>query len=319
MYKSTVNTHDHAEADDRMDLRTTKRIFLTAKKAEGVTDRTLETYTGELTKFFEFLVSRNIYDITEVTEETIRDFLNSFADRGVKNITIHRFYREIKTLFIFLHREDYITDNPMKNIKPPKVEQKTMRTFTAKEINKLLNGFDKSDYFGLRNYCIMAMLFSTGIRKMELIGLREADINITNDLIRIDGKGQKERCAPIGKTLRRILIQYLRMRKEYLEDEQCKWLFPSRAKRKMTGSTISMLFQKLKKELKITGEKVSCHTFRHTFAKNYLLNGGDIFSLQKILGHADLETTKLYLNLNDGEMKMQHARYNPLDNKDWLY
>jgi site-specific recombinase XerD len=80
-----------------------------------------------------------------------------------------------------------------------------------------------------------------------------------------------------------------------------------------------MLFQKLKKDLKITGEKVSCHTFRHTFAKNYLLNGGDIFSLQKILGHADLETTKLYLNLNDGEMKMQHAKFNPLDNKDWLY
>lgn len=87
----------------------------------------------------------------------------------------------------------------------------------------------------------------------------------------------------------------------------------------MTNSGVDILFQKLKKELKLTGEKVSSHTWRHTFAKNYLLNGGDVFSLQKIMGHADLETTRGYLSLNNEEIKLQHARYNPLDNKDWLY
>lgn len=302
-----------------MDLRTTKRIFLTAKKAEGVTARTLETYTTDLNKFFAFLVSKDIYDITSVTEETIREFLESLTET-MRNITIHRHWAELKTLFIFLHREDRVTDNPMKNIKPPKVEKKIMRTFTAQEISKLLNAFDKSDYFGLRNYCIMAMFFSTGIRKTELTGLREVDINIANDLIRIEfGKGNKERYVPIGKTLRRTLIQYFRMRKSYLGDESCKWLFPSRTKRRMTSSAINILFQKLKKELKLTGEKISSHTWRHTFAKNYLLNGGDIFSLSAILGHSDIETTKQYLNLNDAEIKLQHARYNPLDNKDWLY
>jgi site-specific recombinase XerD len=87
----------------------------------------------------------------------------------------------------------------------------------------------------------------------------------------------------------------------------------------MTNSGIDIMFQKLKKELNLTGEKVSSHTWRHTFAKNYLLNGGDVFSLQKIMGHADLDTTRQYLNLNVEEIKMQHAKYNPLDNKDWLY
>ena len=115
-------------------------------------------------------------------------------------------------------------------------------------------------------------------------------------------------------------MKYMSMREDYLEGDPCKWLFVTpRDTRRMTTSCMAVLFQKLKKTLNITGEKVSCHTWRHTFAKNYLLNGGDIFSLQKILGHADIVTTKNYLHLNEKEVKLQHAKYNPLDNKDWLY
>jgi site-specific recombinase XerD len=303
-----------------MDLRTAKRIFLSAKEAQGVTKSTYRTYACELTKFFDFLVTRNIFDVSEITADIIREFLNSLKANGLRNITIHRHWAEIKNIILFLYREDYITHNPIKNVKPPKAEQKKMRTFTGQEISKLLNSFDKSDFFGMRNYCIMATFFSTGMRKMELLNLRVADLNITNDLLRIEyGKGNKERYVPIGKTLRRIFIQYLKMREDFLEDEQCKYLFSSRTKRKMTNSGIDIMFQKLKKELNLTGEKVSSHTWRHTFAKNYLLNGGDVFSLQKIMGHADLDTTRQYLNLNVEEIKMQHAKYNPLDNKDWLY
>ncbi|SCM83724.1 Phage integrase family protein (fragment) [uncultured Sporomusa sp.] len=118
----------------------------------------------------------------------------------------------------------------------------------------------------------------------------------------------------------RALRQYMRMRADFLQDESCEWLFVTpRAERKMTDSCLNMLFTKLKKELSLVGEKVSSHTWRHTFAKNYLLNGGDVFSLQEILGHADIETTKGYLNLNEEEIKMQHAKFNPLDNTRWLY
>ncbi len=303
-----------------MDLRTAKRIFLTAKEAQGVTKSTYRTYSSELTKFFEFVFEKNIFDVSEITADVIREFLNSLKAKGLRNITIHRHWAEIKNIILFLHREDYITVNPIKNVKPPKAEQKKLRTFTGQEISKLLNSFDKNDYYGMRNYCIMATFFSTGMRKMELLNLRIADLNITNDLLRIEyGKGNKERYVPIGKTLRRIFIEYLKIRNEFLGDEACQYLFPSRTKKKMTNSAINIMFQKLKKELKMTGEKVSSHTWRHTFAKNYLLNGGDVFSLQKIMGHSDLETTKQYLNLNDEEMKMQHAKFNPLDNKDWLY
>lgn len=304
-----------------MELRQAKKIFYIAKKSENVTGRTLETYEEVLPKFFEYLVQEdNIFDVTEVDTSHIQGYLITLQEKGLRGITMHKHFRNLRTFFLFLHQEDYITRNPIKNVKPPKPEQKEMRTFNAKEINKLLNGFDRNSFIGLRNACIMAMFFATGMRKSELVKLTLADVNITNDLIRIDGKGNKERFTPIGRVLRRLLIQYLRAREEFLEGDNSNQLFVTvRASRKMTGSCLSILFRKLKKELKIEGERVSCHTMRHTFAKNYLLNGGDVFSLQKILGHADIATTRKYINLNDGELKIQHAKYNPLDNKDWLY
>lgn len=304
-----------------MELGQAKKIYLVTKKSENVTSRTLESYDEILKRFYNYLLEKNIYDVSEVDANCIREFLVLLQERGLRGVTRHRYFRGLKTFFLFLLRDDYISKNPMATVNPPKIEQKEMRTFTAQEISKLLNAFDKNTFIGFRNYCIFCLFFSTGMRRGEVIELRLADINITNDVIRIaNGKGQKERIAPIGRTLKRSMIQYLRMREEYLSGDSCEWLFITpRNDRRMTKSCLNILFRKLKKELKMTGEKVSCHTWRHTFAKNFLLNGGDIFSLQKILGHSDIATTKGYLNLNEKEIKMQHAKFNPLDNKDWLY
>lgn len=303
-----------------MEIGQAKKIFFISKKAQNVTERTKETYEEVLKKFVVYAVDNDTYDVSAVTSDMIRGFLGSLKTKGMRGITVHRYFRTLRTFFLFLYREDYVQKNPMATVKPPKVEKKIMRTFTAQEINKLLNAFNKNEFFGMRNYVIMCMFFSTGIRKMELAALKMADINITNDLLRIqNGKGQKERFVPLGRTMRRVLIQFMKMREEYVGDEVCLWLFPSRAKKQIGASGLSILFQKVKKELKMTGEKVSAHTWRHTFAKNYLLNGGDIFSLQTILGHANIETTRGYIALNQNELKTQMAKFNPLDNKDWLY
>lgn len=302
-----------------MDIREAKRIFLVAKASENVTGRTLGTYKDVFKKFLGYLYEQNLYDISVINTSHIREFLVSLKD-GRKGVTVHKYFRVLRTFFLFMLQEDYIESNPMKTVKAPKKEKKVMRTFTAAEISRLLNAFDRTTYFGMRNYCVMAMFFSTGMRKGELRNLTLADVNVTTDLIRIDGKGQKERLAPISRTLRRALRQYMKMRSEFLGDESCEWLFVTpRASRKMTDSCLNMLFGKLKRELGLNGERVSSHTWRHTFAKTYLLNGGDIFSLQEILGHSDIETTKIYLSLNEQEIKVQHAKYNPLDNKDWLH
>lgn len=307
-----------------MEISTAAKMFFSSKQAEGVTARTFQTYKTELPRFFDFLVDKmEVTQVEDITAFHIREFINHLQSLGtMKNITIHRYYRLIRAFMNFLEKEEILKNNPISKVKPPKVENKIPRTFTPLEIKKLLNAFNGDLFYDIRNKCIIALFFSTGIRRNELIELKLQDVNITSDILRVQkGKGMKERHIPIGRAMKRILTDYLKHRQEYLADKNpdCPYLFPSRTGQKMTPSCLTQLFRKLKRELKLQGERISCHTWRHTFAKNYLLNGGDIFSLQKILGHADLETTRVYLELNDQEVKTQFSRYNPLDNKDWLY
>jgi site-specific recombinase XerD len=196
-----------------MDLGHAKRIFITAKKSESVTISTLETYERGLKKFFDYLIAQDVLDLAEVDTRIIREYLIALKEKGLRGITVHQSFRILRTLFKFLHQESYLIKNPMVNVKAPKIEQKEMRTFNSQEISKILNAFDTEDFIGMRNYCIMCLLFSTGIRKTEMFDLTITDINITNESIRIaNGKGQKERFAPIGRALRRTLMKYLTMR-----------------------------------------------------------------------------------------------------------
>jgi len=304
-----------------MELGQAKKNFLVAKKSENVTGRTIEIYENILQRFFKYLMGQDVFDIAEVNAHYIRAFLVCLQEEGLKGVTRHQFYRGLKTFFLFLYREEHIAKNIIADVKPPKTEQKLMRTFTGQELTKMFKAFDQDTFTGMRNYCIFCLLFSTGIRKGEMLELKLADVNITNDLIKItNGKGQKQRFVPIGKTMRRSLVKYLHMREEVLKGESCEWLFITNTyRRKMQANTINAIFHRLKGELKFSGEKISAHTFRHTMAKNYLLNGGDLVSLQAILGHSDISTTRNYLNLNEKEVKNQHMLYNPLDNKGWLY
>lgn len=176
-----------------MDLGQAKKIFFITKKSENVTERTLETYGDVLKKFFDYLFERSILDVSIVDANHIRSFFVVLQERGLKGISQHRYFRTLRTFFLFLYQNDYINGNPMKNVKPPKVEKKPMRTFTGQEISKLMNAFDKTSFIGYRNYTMFCLLFSTGIRKGELTNLTIADVNVTNDVIRIDGKGRKTR------------------------------------------------------------------------------------------------------------------------------
>ena len=305
-----------------MDLGEAKKIFMLTKKSENVSIRTMEIYHDILNRLYNDLFEKEIFKIEEVTANHIREFFIRLQLEGLKGVTIHQYYRGIKTFFIFLADNEYIEKNPIVKVKPPKIEKKLMRTFTAQEIAKMLNSFDKTKFVGLRNYCIFLLLFSTGMRRQEMLNLKLVDINITADLIRIrHGKGDKERLVPLSRTFKKDLSQYLKEREAFLneKDKQSEFLFITDTYgTKMSISAINRVFYLMKRDLGLKGEKVSCHTWRHTFAKNYLLCGGDIFSLQKIMGHSNIATTKNYIGLNDKEIKIQHARFNPLDNKDWL-
>lgn len=243
--------------------------------------------------------------------------------KQIQPITVRIHYRCLHTFFTFLHNEGYIKMNHMERVEKPRVPQVEIQAFSHEQINTLLNIFDKNTFSGYRNYCITCMLFGTGIRRSEATKIKLEDVLFDIGMVKIQGKGSRQRKVPISDTLRKVLMKYLRRRKEYINEKQlCSspYLFITiHTGAKMSGDAITSIYNTIGRELKLKGVRVSPHTFRHTFAKFFLLNGGDVFTLQRILGHADISTTKQYVNMNASDIRMQNDKYNPLECDYWKY
>ena len=195
------------------------------------------------------------------------------------------------------------------------------RTFTGQEVDKILRAFDKDTFIGFRNYVIVCVLLSTGMRKSELLDMSMLNVHFDVGVISVIGKGNKQRNIPLSPLLKRLLKQYFARRTEYCSevDYSTSALWLSRGGTALTISGVNGLFRDLKKNLDIPTKRLSAHTFRHTFAKSFLLNGGDVFTLQRLLGHADIATTQIYIDYTEKELKVQNNQYNPLDNTRWYY
>jgi len=293
--------------------------FILSRNANNFSVYTVKWYKMLLGKFINYLKERKIHDLEDVNQNYIRLFMEDIRPT-IRSETLHNFYRVIKTFFNWLSFEELISKNPMKFIQAPKREKKTMRCFTLEEIEKMMEFFDRKNFFGNRNYTICVLLFDSGIRRAELCNIKLTDINHEQGNILIHGKGGKERIVPIGQVCRRVLAAYLKKRNEYLKEHDKPanaYLFINKGGYKIGTGYLTEIFTSLKKKLNIQGERVSPHSWRHTFARTFLLNGGDVFSLQQLMGHSDISTTKRYVALNDKELKVQHAKYGPLDNMSW--
>lgn len=301
-----------------MTIEQAKEVFMISRRARNLSKNTMFWYNHSIDRFVVFCGNNQISDIRKLKQRDIELFISELQGT-MRAISLKDIYTAIRTFFTYLFDEEYLERNPMKNMKPPKVDKKIMRTFTKEEIGKILKYFDQSNFFGLRNHLIMCMLFSTGMRKSELLNLRMQDINVTLDMIKVKGKGSKERLVPIGRTLRRVMLSYISQREEFLDDTLCDYFIVSYRKRQLTPTGINLVFKKMKTDLGWIGERISSHTMRHTFCKTFLMNNGDLFTLQRIVGHSDLRMTRKYVELNDREIKIQYAKANPLDNNEWTY
>lgn len=283
--------------------------------------RSIQTYEHTLRLFFSYIEEQQINDVADITTDHIRMFLFYQRERVSKR-TVRGYFATLSVFFKFLAKEKDIPENIMEDVEKPKLPDRKPRFFRNEEIKLLLDYFDKSTFLGYRNYMMMCFLFSTGVRLGELSELYCNDIMFDMNLINIIGKGDKQRYVPISPVLKKILQTYMKKRNEYIAEKkllQSKYFLISRTGGRLLQSNIELIFLGIKKDNKINGKRFSAHTWRHTFAKNYILNGGDVFSLQKILGHSSLEITKQYCELNDEDVKMQNGKFNPLDNTRWQY
>jgi site-specific recombinase XerD len=290
--------------------------FLLSCKVENKSPKTISFYKNILGKF-EWYLSK--FGIETIDASIIRNFLgyvkdtenrwdstNARANRMVSPTTVKSYHISLSALFTWAMEEQLITSNPMATVKKPKLPNKSVKGCEPEVIKTLLNAFNGRSFNDLRNKAMLLMFLDTGLRLSELAGLTLSDINIEKGIIKIVGKGNKERYARIGIKTQKALWNYLAHRpveKEYV------WL--GKGYCKMTVDGIALVIRNLGKRL---GIRLSPHRLRHSFAISFLRNGANPFELQIALGHTTLEMTRKYTQaLGFDDVFKRHMLASPVD------
>lgn len=215
----------------------------------------------------------------------------------------------LKGFATWLWEEDYTPENVLHRLQLPKVPKRVIEVLSEAEVARLLASVDPNIAAGARDLAILTLFLDTGLRLGELVGLRLADVHLADQWLKVMGKGSKERLVPFGSRTAKILGRYLSMFRAPLSDVQSAFLGQDGTP--LTENTIKMLFCRLRVRSGIV--RLHPHLLRHTFATSYLVAGGDVFTLQAILGHTTLEMTRRYVTLASAHVTIQHRRFSPID------
>ena len=281
------------------------------KLERGLSDNSIKSYDYDLILFKKFLITNKINDTPlNCKPETIKNYLyKSFSDK--KSISQARSISAIKSFFNYLIFEGYIKDSPISNIETPKQEKKLPKVLTEEEIKKLINSIDLNHDFGQRNKTIIEILYGTGIRVSELINLKLSNIFFKENIIKVIGKGNKERFVPLGEIASNEMKIYINNRNRLkIDSKSSDILFLNRYGR---GLTRSMIFKIISDASKRVGldKKISPHTLRHSFATHLIKNGADLRTIQLILGHESITTTEIYTHLDTLHLEEVLKKYHP--------
>lgn len=280
---------------------------------KGLSKRTTESYTNDLEVYEEFLNKRGIIDVRGIKDSDIKDFLKVRNDND-KTTTIAHNLTVIKNFHAYLLREHIVLKDVALLIERPKLRKSLPRTLSISDIDKLLD-IELDSIFDYRNKAMLELMYGVGLRVSEIVNLSVNDIDLTNCVIRIMGKGSKERIVPLGEYSIYYLNLYLDRRREMLKDNKpCDKLFLNNHG---MGMTRQGFFKNLKQLLLEKGlnPDVSPHTLRHSFATHLLNNGADLRSIQEMLGHSDIATTKIYTHVSDDKVINDYKKYHPRSHK----
>jgi site-specific recombinase XerD len=226
---------------------------------------------------------------------------------------IHGCGRSVRSFSSWAYEEGYLEENIMQRLKLPRLPNTQPEPLTEEEIRNVLAVSLDHTLERLRNYSMLVLFLDTGLRLNELITLKQSRIDFVMGELTVLGKGNKERKVPIGSQARKALIDYLTKERPEPEnpcDADCVYLNADR--HPISPEVVEKVFQRVKKAAGL--QHFYPHICRHTFSVRYLINGGDVFSLQKILGHTSLEMTRKYVNLASGDVKDKHRKFSPMDN-----
>lgn len=247
--------------------------------------------------------------ITISTDHLKKAIIKAF-ELKLSPTTINHYIRTTQQFFAFLLEEGYLLGDPAKPLKKVKAPKVIIEAFTVDQVRELIAMPNKKTFVGFRDYCIMLVLLDTGLRLSELLNIRLDDVDLQQRKIKVMGKGAKERYVYFNTTTRDALKRYMDVRGQNLFHS---FLWISREDGPLKRETIQERLAQYGQQAGLKNVRVSPHTFRHTFAKLFILNGGNTLALQNLLGHSTLEMVRHYVNLWGTDLQAMHRQYSPVD------
>jgi tyrosine recombinase XerC len=272
----------------------------------GYSAHTITAYQHDLEQFLNFIYQYDsilLKDFGKIDRQAIRHFLGKEYEKGNSAKTVARRLASVKSLFNYLVQAEAIRDNPAIHIKTPKVEKKIPTFVQENKIEDLMKMPDAGTLIGKRDRAILELFYATGIRLNELAGLNIGSVNPQEKLLRVLGKGNKERIVPFGKPAKNALESYLNKRGESWVSPQETPLFTGRGEKRIARRTIQQRVNIYLKAVLGGRTGASPHTLRHTFGTHLLENDADIRSIQELLGHSSISSTQIYTKVNPKKMK----------------
>lgn len=278
------------------------------KYVRNYSENTIGSYASDISKFIEYLKNK---DVLKVNKDDIRGYVKSISTN--ERTSQSRKLSSLRTFFEFLVRKGYLSVSPMDGVEGPKLGRYLPDVLSVEEVEKLIE-IEPSDDFTFRNRTILELLYSTGLRISELVGLKLENVNLDMALIKVMGKGSKERIIPINDYTLEFLDKYIKeVRPRMLKGVQTDYLFLNNHGKVLSRQAVFLMIKKRAGEIGLKKE-ISPHTLRHSFATHMLQNGADIRFIQELLGHSDVSTTEIYTHVVNETLKKDYDDYNPRDN-----
>jgi integrase/recombinase XerC len=291
--------------DDAVD-----RFLSYGRTARGWSVHTLEAYGADLTRLCAFLDASGERDVRRVDARLLRRFLASEKDRGLARTSLARVVASIRSLFKWLHKERVVPANAAVALRAPRKHRSLPEPLTQQEVERLLSAPEGEGLLPERSRAMLEVLYSAGLRVSELVGTNLDDVDLAQGVLRVRGKGRKERLAFLGRPAREALTRYLALRQTTPGTDRTRAVFVNRNGGRLTVRSVERI---VKKELARAGlaGRGTPHTLRHSFATHLLDAGADLRSVQELLGHADLSTTQIYTHGTPRRLAEAYSKAHP--------
>jgi integrase/recombinase XerD len=295
-------------------------VFLEMLVAErGASRNTLDAYARDLKDCAQFTSGQDGQDLASASTTTLRSYLASMEAAGLKPRTAARRLSALRQYYKFLFIEGFRNDDPSTVIDSPRRGRPLPKTITQGEVDLLFSAAARhKGPEGARLRALLELLYATGLRVSELVGLPLASVARDPDVLIVRGKGGKERMVPVNRSARRAVEKYLTVRDDFLKPgTSSNWLFPSGANQTnrnahLTRHRFAQILKQLTREAGLAPQKISPHVLRHAFASHLLAHGADLRSVQAMLGHSDISTTQIYTHILEERLREIVESHHPL-------